>query len=138
MAVKTKKQKIALLTTISGMSDVHAKDAVEILGIETLDGFIAAGEKGDLQKISGVGAKREARMLAAALAYKDENPETPKIKPATNTQKKKENPSLKKTQADSIPSSQEKEPAPQKEKLTLPALSIRLLKKVILKTIRNR
>ncbi len=134
MSAKTNKQKIELLLNISGLSETHAKEAVETLGVDSLDRFIEAGQKGDLQNISGIGKKREASLLVAALEFQA----SLESKSRTETAKKKNDLSEKNKAEDSKVSSPNLQARLRLEKVTLPKLALRLFRKVVTKALKNR
>ncbi len=78
----SKKKVVESFTQVSGIGPSYAEQLYDEFGLRSIEDLVAAGEKGELQKLRGVGAAKEKDIVKAAKALA-----TP-AKPAKTPEKK--------------------------------------------------
>lgn len=89
---KSKKQIIESLAAVKNVGPKYAEAAYDELGIRSIDDLVKAAEKGELQKLSGIGAKKEKSILASATGAAGAKPARTPSEPGSSTKAKPSKP----------------------------------------------
>jgi len=86
---KSKKKTIESLAAVKNVGPKYAEAAYDELGIRSIEDLISAAEKGELQKLSGIGAKKEKAILESARGSADPKPAKTPSKPKKSSKPSK-------------------------------------------------